>query len=426
MPPKSRKKVRKRADADASAADGGGGSAVVRRLVRRKSPAMDGTELLPVEIGKPASDPSVADAIGVEVKPVKNKRVALDENAAAAADTERYRKNAEANKEVLDSIYDFFYDAEGQKKGDDTMLSKVYGLMGKGSAGYLKEAITDDDFNTFQSIPGSRINGQKVSAWRKADTAYQARLAKYLKDMIKFDADMDVYRPLMEQYESMSKSARGLPPVGPVEPKAPKAPRGPHSNTESVLKGDYFHVHNNKFNKKQSRKKRSRRIIVNVKTQKAALKLAQNLGTLFQNGAVSPNLSEFKVFLSKTPDEEASVKHDKIVVYYLVDETGDTAADSVGDAIVETIQGSVTEDDVVDKFAPFYSRIGPGVAWAEEPKQFVAALKGSFTRTRSDIISDVIKKNPVIKSKSDFLDLVTAAMAAAKVDPTSPHRHLPE
>jgi len=171
-------------------------------------------------------------------------------------------------------------------------------------------------------------------------------------------------------------------------------------------------------------KGRARRIIVNVKTQEAALDVAKRLSDLYQDDEVSPFIREYKVYLSSRPTPAADVKHDKLVVYYALAPGNDDSSDDVGNQIAAAIQQVVKPEDIDTEFAPFYSRVGPGIAWAEEPKYFVDELKGSFTSTRRDIIAQVIKDNPDVASAEAFRVLVDRALETAKVDPERPHRHV--
>lgn len=194
-----------------------------------------------------------------------------------------------------------------------------------------------------------------------------------------------------------------------------------------MARGDYFHVHNQLRDKNMAKTGRARRIIVNVKSQQAGLKVAQAMNGLFTDPVTRRYMSEYKIYLSssdKDADREKNVKHDKLVIYYNAADAGPDGADAVGDRIVEAIQGSVTRDDIDESFAPFYSRISPGVAWAEEPKYYVPKLGGSFTTTRSDIIGSVIKRKQQFANKEAFFHEVDLALIDNQVDPLRPHRHL--
>jgi hypothetical protein len=305
-------------------------------------------------------------------------------------DEDRYQANAAATKAALEKVYDAYYD-RGNWRGGRAQLDKLYNMMGVGEPGYLTTAATDADLQELVAQPDSRVKAQRWSGKEKADKEYAAKLGAY------------------------NANPQGKQP--------PKKPVGPNSNAEAIVRGDYFHIHNlnHEYHKEQER---VRRIIVNVKTQQAGLKVARNLGALFQNPEVSPFLREYKIYLSKTANPNERVKHDKLVVYYETRRGSEDSPDSVGDKIVAAIEGAVTPDERGAEFAPFYSRVGPGIAWAEEPKYFVQSLSGSFTTTRSGIIEKVIKDNPTIASKEEFITLVNEALQKAKVDPVTAHRHL--
>jgi hypothetical protein len=113
------------------------------------------------------------------------------------------------------------------------------------------------------------------------------------------------------------------------------------------------------------------------------------------------------------------------VVYYALGKDSGNGSDDVGDRIASAIEGAVKPEDIGADFAPFYSRVGAGIAWAEEPKYMVTGRKGgSFTETRSNIIADVITTNQNVASKEEFIAKVGGALKAANVDPVSPHRHV--
>lgn len=341
---------------------------------------------------KPLVSAKTGAGIAKPLKPILTKRVQVE--AVSAADADRYRQNEAANKEALEKIYNYYY-ANGRRMSKDQQLKRLYGLMGKGSAGYVRKPLTSEQWQAFKAQPNARINGQNVSAYRQAWADHHAAYDKWSTD----DSD-----------------------TGP----APTPPPGPEDNDESIAAGDYFHVHNQLRDKGIDPKGRARRIIVNVKTQEAGLKVAGAMNGLFTDPVAGPNLREYKIYLSGS-DEEADknkqVKHDKLVIYYAAADSDD-GSDAVGDRIVEAIDGSITKDDVDESFAPFYSRISPGIAWAEEPKQYVERLKGSFTRTRSDIIASVITRKAQIPTKEEFFQLVDLALIDKQVDPLRPHRHL--
>lgn len=154
--------------------------------------------------------------------------------------------------------------------------------------------------------------------------------------------------------------------------------------------------------------------------------LQDTKGRAFTDPVVSPYLDHYKIFLT-TDTTEDSVKHDKLVVYYEMPPGATGDKDDIGDRIAATIDGSIDEGDFVDEFAPFYSRIGRGMAWAEEPQSYVRDLVDSFTGTRASIIDSVIDNadNEFVDDEDDFVALVRAEFRRRFVDPAAPHRHLP-
>ncbi|MEU7741221.1 T3SS effector HopA1 family protein [Nonomuraea sp. NPDC049158] len=192
---------------------------------------------------------------------------------------------------------------------------------------------------------------------------------------------------------------------------------------EALAAGDYFHV-SNKAYKPRALENRARRIIVNVKTQEAGLKVANALTPLFKDDDVSPYFRKFKIYLSGTAAAKKKVKYDKLVIYYMTSDADVNGSDLVGDRIADTINRAVRPDELDDAFAPFYKTRTPGVAFAEEPKYFLNKQAGSFTSNRRDIIADVIEHNDKVGSADDFIDLVNAAFTAKGVNPAAPHTHL--
>ena len=271
----------------------------------------------------------------------------------------RSKLNAAANKAEMERLYAKFYGNDGRKL-PKADVSTLYNEMGTGKTSYGEVPITDADFDAFMSTKIGKITGQKG------------------------------------------------------EPK------------DTVGKGDYFHVHNDKYRipkDGQGRKGRARRIIVNVNSQKAGLKVTEGLNELINaDPKVAKSLSEYKIYLSKSKITK-NMKYDKLVIYYTADPTDPDGVDDVGNRIATKLNSSIKPADVEKGFAPFYSNIAPGLAWAEEPKQYVTGLTGSFTRTRSNVIASVINKNPVIRSKEDFIAKVNQAMDDAGVDAAAPHRH---
>ncbi|WP_433514424.1 T3SS effector HopA1 family protein [Nonomuraea sp. CA-143628] len=194
---------------------------------------------------------------------------------------------------------------------------------------------------------------------------------------------------------------------------------------EALAAGDYFHVSNKAYKERQL-DQRARRIIVNVKTQEAGLKLAKTLTSLFKDKDVSQYFRKFKIYLSGTAAAKKKVKYDKLVIYYMTSDADANGSDLVGDRIAETITDTVPAKDLDDAVAPFYKTRTPGVAFAEEPKYFLDSQAGSFTHSRRDIIADVIERNDKVDSAEAFIDLVNAAFTAKGVNPAAPHTHLAE
>jgi hypothetical protein len=297
----------------------------------------------------------------------------------SAVGAERSRKNAAANAKAMGDLYKLYYRSDGNRL-PNAKVNAVYNLMGTGKTNYGKAPVTARDFRRFMETPNTTINGQKVSD----------------------------YRARMRAWEAGDKST---PP-----------PTGPKTEAESVQNGDYFHVHNGSY-QRPNKKGTARRIIVNVNTQKAGLKVTAGLNALINaDPKVAANLSEYKIYLSQK-EISGPMKHDKLVIYYSVDPTDPDGSDTIGNRIAAKISSSIKPADIDQGFAPFYSNIAPGLAWAEEPKYYVSTMGGSFTTTRSEIIKKVIADSPVIRSKEEFIKKVNDSLNAAGVDETSPHRH---
>lgn len=312
--------------------------------------------------------PITTAPVVVTKRPSKLDDISIDLGRPLDTVDERYAADVEANRTALDKIYDEFYDGKGQQKKIADRRKKLYAFMGKGTTDYLKGPISQKDFETFRDAGGT-------------------------------------------DYEVTSQSLGGD-----TSRKDPKAVVG------KLAVGDYFRVYNKHPAAPGSLKGKARRIVVNVKSQKAALKVAESLTKLYADKDVSPYVRQFKIYLSGKQGDTAKVKYDKLVVYYRTgDETTDN--DAVGDAITKAIDTAVTPDDRESAFAPFYARVGPGIAWAEEPKYYVDTLQGSFTSTRRDLIVGVIRKNKNIVGKDAFAKLVAGAFQAAKVDVDHPERH---
>jgi hypothetical protein len=299
---------------------------------KRTRRASDSGEESPATRARSSTDVGPAPDITPRkpIKPTRTKRQRR-ETTVSESDAERYRVNAEANKAALEDIYHAFYRGGQRRDRLDRLDDDLYNIMGEGPAGYLRVGISDEDFRAFNVTDGDiEVAGQKVDA-------YNDDVAAYKKDFAAYEKDDARYKTRLEEWRRTGRKGRR-----PLAPRAPTAPTGPSSNGESVVKGDYFHVLNKHYDKSQDRTGRARRIIVNVKTQKAAR-----------------------------------------------------------------------------------SRVGPGIAWAEEPDAYIKNMKGiSFTESRSKVIADAIRANSDVASKDQFIKLVNDALKSARVDPVSPHRHL--
>jgi len=256
-------------------------------------------------------------------------------------------------------------------------------------------------FSTYYSIDdGSRNSDYATKLKGLYSSLGQAQSGDYLTEEID-TGEFDTFKAGNEDYH-----------VNPQKNKAGDRP--------GLEKGNYFHIHNDNKNKDLEQEGTARRIIVNIKTQKDAFALSKGLLDLFKkSNAFSPFIKEFKVYLANL--RKAKVKKDKIVVYYNFN-IEDKSADTVGDAIVSKIESIADENALVDDFAPFYEGVSKGIAWAEEPKHH-SDLRGSFTRTRVNVIESVIKANASVSSPEDLVTLVDAALKAANIDMDNPARH---
>lgn len=256
-------------------------------------------------------------------------------------------------------------------------------------------------FSTYYSIDdGSRNSDYATKLKGLYSSLGQAQSGDYLTEEID-TGEFDTFKAGNEDYH-----------VNPQKNKAGDRP--------GLEKGNYFHIHNDNKNKDLEQEGTARRIIVNIKTQKDAFALSKGLLDLFKkSNAFSPFIKEFKVYLANV--RKAKVKKDKIVVYYNFN-IEDKSADTVGDAIVSKIVSIADENALVDDFAPFYEGVSKGIAWAEEPKHH-SDLKGSFTRTRVNVIESVIKANASVLNPEDLVTLVDAAFKAANIDMDNPARH---
>jgi hypothetical protein len=318
---------------------------------------------------KRLTTPGVPGASTGVVKSVsKTKRAAISnvvsQAARPASAPARRPSDAVINRNFLAKAYREYYNSAGLRRPTN-VVKRVYSFMGDGPPGYLNTPIRNREFQSL--LDDQRQGGYEVEAQNSAD------------------------------------------------------------NWKELRDGDYFHLTNEAFplpraQKAQTLTNRARRLIVNVKNQAAALKAVRGLVPLFRNADVGPFFRSFKVFLSSRADTKNSVKYDKLVVYYaLKDPNG---ADDVGNQLVSAIETTVPEGDRDSAFAPFYSYLTPGVAWAEEPKYYVQKLDNSFTETRANVIDDVIKNNDAVPNEAAFATLVDNAFQRERIDPVKPHRHV--
>ncbi|MEU8140738.1 T3SS effector HopA1 family protein [Nonomuraea sp. NPDC048901] len=319
---------------------------------------------------KRSTTPGVSGASHGVVKSVsKTKRGAgssvVSQPARPASAPARRPSDAVINRNFLAKAYREYYNSAGRRR-PTSRTKRVYSFMGDGPPGYLNTPIGNSEFQNL-------LNGQTQGDYKV-------------------------------EAQSASDNWRGL------------------------RAGDYFHLTNEAHplpsaQKAQTLANRARRLIVNVKNQAAALKAVRGLVPLFKDGNVGPFFRSFKVFLSSKADTQKSVKYDKLVVYYALKDPN-AADDDVGKQLVSAIETAVPEGDRDSAFAPFYSFLTPGVAWAEEPKYYVQKLDNSFTETRANVIDDVIKNNDAVPNEAAFATLVDNAFRSERIDPVKPHRHV--
>jgi hypothetical protein len=316
-----------------------------------------------------------------------NKRQKIE--TVTNSDKLRYMDNAEANKAALKKIYDAIYKngkaktSVGKDKDKDKDKDRVYSILTYGNSQYLRTPVDAKAFKTFTT----------------SDSNYTVESQL-----------MTVYRKYLEAKQAGKKVGK--------EPKK-------ITSFEGALKnGDYFYVRNAHYDK-ENMPGRGRRIIVNVTTQQAALKAAADLNPLYSDQSISPYIKSYKVYLSANPKPKDEAKYDKLVVYYAYKGDEDAANDEVGDRIVAALDAAVPTGERETTFAPFYSKVTEGIAWAEESEAHLPIKQGtSFSDFRATIIADVIAKNPKVDSPEQFAQLVDKALDEKDVDPEAPHRHL--
>lgn len=345
----------------------------------------------------PVPDTRPAPPVGADVvaQPVpKSRRAALISTSTMLRDL-----NAGLDDAVLRRLYTKFYDVTDGIRWDED--ADVYNLLGEGDPQYVEAPVSNEEFAAFKLL-SPVIEAQTM--WEDEQAAYRTNMQKY--------------HEALRAWFSAPAESRGAQPERPLAP--------PKSLDEAVDRGDYFHVHNTSDLRPPSQDTtgRARRIVVNVTSQQAGLKVAESLSGLFDDPAVSEYLDHYKIYLTKQTDEP-SMKHDKLVVYYEVPPGTAEGKDDVGDRIAAAIDGSVDDNEVSDVFAPFYSRVGRGIAWAEEPESYVDDLVDSFTGTRASIIDDVLNDpdNTFVKDADEFIELVRDELDNRYVNRIDPHRH---
>ncbi|GAA3209042.1 T3SS effector HopA1 family protein [Actinocorallia longicatena] len=329
-------------------------------------------------------------------------------------------RTAAANRGFVAKVYaDFFpggrlLGAEERERA----FAAMYEGAGSARSGYLKEALTPGGWWAFTHAPWSYIDGQALNAVRgrvfpsDADV-FAAELANFFQN------------PYEQRYVD---PATGLPdPLGRYPSLTTARPR---TMEGEARKGDYFFLRNGspKFDTVTSTAGRTRRIVLDVRNQGAAVSAALAVARLFDDDAVSPHLSELKVFLKTTPvpAEPVLIKRDKLIVYYnkRPGEAPDT--DAVGAALDAAIKSSFPPGDAVDEAGPFYALLGGGTAWAEDPSGFTGDGSQSFTQTRLSAVRAAIEAPgaDAIDSPDALGARIRTAFAAAGIDPDRPHLQL--
>lgn len=318
---------------------------------------------------------------------------------APLTNADRVRLDAESNpnRPAMEKIYRTFYHDDGTRKNDGgalaTHLKELYKIMGEGNADYARDPVTEQEFEAFLKTPNAEVDSQKILEHSVAE-----------------------HRQRKKDLAEWRKTRTGPRPPDPVEHVQTVEER-----KGAWRKGDYFYVRNPQ--RKVTRAER--RIAVNVRSQRTALKISSGLAGLHTDPAVSPFIKDHKIYLINSPNLPKTLKHDKLVAYYSPnpDEVGDE--DTVGNRIADTIEDSVDPSEVGGEFAPFYSHIGPHTAWGEEPEAFTQSLKGSFTQSREQVIKSVIEAdaNRKVTSLQDFIGLIGEAFQKNWIDPDNPHRH---
>ncbi|HEV7649086.1 MAG TPA: T3SS effector HopA1 family protein [Actinophytocola sp.] len=374
----------------------------------------------------------------VETKPVKSTQTspappdAKSKRDALVSDSSVLRAvNAVLDDQDLARVYDKYYDENGNRKKLGATRDDLYTMLVDDDPAYVRTPVTDVEFAEFTRanpvIEAQSMWPEEQEAYGKALDEYTDELAAYVAARSAFKEDFATYKAARDEWYAAPDDDKPEMPVTPEPPMQPEEPAPPPKTVEeAVERGDYFHVHNtSKLRpKKQDTTARARRIVVNVTTQEAGLKASAGISRLFTDRDVSPYLDHYKIYLSQDPDD-GGVKRDKLVIYYEVPPGATNDLDPVGDRIATVVDQSVDGNEVSEDFAPFYSRIGRGIAWAEEPAAYVNDLNDSFTGTRSTIMQSVLDNNATVVSPDAFIALVRTALASSNVNPQDPHRHLP-
>ncbi|WP_174889912.1 T3SS effector HopA1 family protein [Acrocarpospora pleiomorpha] len=289
-------------------------------------------------------------------------------------DAVRRRLNDERDMLFFVDLYNRWYDDKGNLKPlahNSTRQKEIYSMMGLGGVGYLEDAITLKEFREFAG------GGKGTYSVRQQSTD-----------------------------------------------------RYPRWN-DALTAGDYFYVDNRKYPPKwddlawtESIKNRTRRLIVNVRSQGAGLRAADALTRLIGDPVVGPNFYQFKVFLSTTPQPERNIKNDKLVVYYIVGPDSADGADVVGDQLVAAMTSVLEAADADPATSPFYSTVTTPISWAEEAEDYLTGYTGkSFTQTRSMIIAGVINNTPHVGDAAQLAFHILLAFEDKGVSAPSRHRH---
>jgi hypothetical protein len=346
------------------------------------------------------------------LSPVRTKQEQL-ETTAPLTRQDRIARDFQAAMPRLVDVYETFYSATGSRKfaGRDLrkQLENLYFLLSEGSGA------------TYTAAPIDLVAVAEFfhSLNRIASPVDQPSLLDY-------QDKLDDWFTTYKEWEETPEAERAAPPTLPTYPT-------PEMALTAIAKaGEYIHVKNTTAGgsglvaQDDALTDRARRVVVNVRTQQAALKAAQELKNLFTDPAITPYFRSFKLHLSTKPEDK--VKLDKMVAYYRVPDPPEGAEgeveDVIGGAIADAVGNTVTPNDLVDEFAPFYARVDKGMAWGEESKYH--GLSGTFTEARDKIIAGIITKYSRIADAQTFLDLLAEEFTNNLIDKDAPHRHLPQ